>query len=174
MKRKTFEAVPCSVARTMDVLGDWWVPLILRETVYGATRFSDFERMLPISRNILTDRLRTMVDHGLLERQPYGPSGARVEYVLTEKGWDAIDVLGAMMAWANHWIFDDQPPIELRDRESGARVRPMVVDAETGAPFDARRVELVPGPGFPESPDVRAFRFGEADTDTASRDGARS
>lgn len=164
MRRKTFAEVPCPVARTMDVMGDWWIPMILRETLYDVTRFSDFQRMLGISRNILTERLKAMVAHGLLERVPIG-DGKRCEYIRTERGTAAISVLAAMMGWADTWVFDGRPPIQLVDRHTGQPVRPVVIDAESGQVFDAARVRVVPGPSFPSHPGALAARFPDHPTE---------
>lgn len=158
MRRKSFEDVPCPIARTMDVLGDHWTPLILREALYGATRFSDFARMLGISRNILSDRLSRMTEHGLLTRVQVDEN-SHPTYELTPMGHDAIAVLAAMMAWANRWFFEGRPTVILRDTKTGARVEPRVVDQRTGRRFDARRIRIEPGPGFPTAPEALAFRF---------------
>ena len=151
----------------MDVLGDWWVPMILRESLYGARRFSDFQKMLDISRNILTARLRSMVEHGLLDQRPYGASGNRHEYVLTERGNAALSVLAAMIEWANQWIFDGQPTVELVDKDTGVPIRPKVIDEVSGQPFDARKARIVPGPGFPSHPKALAFRFPDKDSESS-------
>ncbi|MGW7427657.1 winged helix-turn-helix transcriptional regulator [Streptomyces sp. NPDC054813] len=71
MRRTSFAQWPCSIARTMDLLGDWWTPLVLREAFYGIRRFDAFQESLGIARNTLTDRLRRLVEEGLLEKRPY-------------------------------------------------------------------------------------------------------
>src|SRR5947199_6260834 len=85
MKRTSFANWPCSIARTMDLLGDWWTPLVLREAYYGIRRFDEFQQELRIARNTLSDRLRRLVDEGLLEKELYSNEPKRYEYLLTEK-----------------------------------------------------------------------------------------
>ena len=88
----------------MDLLGDWWTPLVLREAFYGVRRFDDFQRELGIARNTLTDRLHRLVGEGLLEKQPYQREPTRYDYVLTEKGRDFFGVLAAMSRWGDRWL----------------------------------------------------------------------
>jgi len=162
VERTTFAEAPCSIARSLDVLGDWWTPLILRECLYGVTRFDDLQRWLGIGRNILTRRLALLVTHGLLERRRYQTRPPRFDYVLTDKGYDAATILLAMMPFGERWSFPEgREPIQLFDRESGQRVRPVVVDRETGRPLDPRALIAGPGPGFPASKAVRRERFAE-------------
>ena len=96
MKRTPFADWPCSVARTVDILGDWWTPLVLRESYLGVRRFDDFQHRLGIGRNILTQRLGRLVDEGLLARRPYQERPLRHEYVLTDKGRDFYPVMAAI------------------------------------------------------------------------------
>lgn len=151
MKRKTFENAPCSIARSLDVLGDWWAPLIIRECLYGIHRFDDFQHWLGIGRNMLTRRLNKLIEQGILERRPYQTRPTRHEYHLTERGYDAARVLIAMMPFGEQWFFEDaQAPIALYDRRTNAPIVPRLVDAHTGEPIDVRWLYAGPGPGFPE------------------------
>jgi DNA-binding HxlR family transcriptional regulator len=86
MDRKSFTAMDCSVAQCLEVVGEWWSMLIIRDTFLGVTRFDDFQRRLGISRNILNDRLTTLVDAGVLTRVPYSEHPPRHDYRLTDKG----------------------------------------------------------------------------------------
>ncbi|MTK33197.1 transcriptional regulator, partial [Nocardia seriolae] len=104
MKRTSFANWPCTVARTVDLLGDWWTPLILREAFYGAKRFDDFETTLGLSRNILTQRLTRLVEAGLLTKVPYQDRPVRHEYLLTDQGRDFFPVIAAMMAWGARYL----------------------------------------------------------------------
>src|ERR1044072_1678691 len=104
MRRTSFARWPCSIARTMDLLGDWWTPLVLREAFYGFSRFDEFQRALGIARNTLTDRLRRLVDEGLLEKRPYQDEPRRYDYVLTDKGREFFAVLAAMTASGDRWL----------------------------------------------------------------------
>jgi DNA-binding HxlR family transcriptional regulator len=118
MRRTSFVNWPCSIARTMDLLGDWWTPLVLREAFYGIKRFDAFQRELGIARNTLTDRLRRLVDEGLLEKRAYQRDPMRYDYVLTEKGRDFFGVLAAMSSWGDRWLSGDEgvPVVFHQDR----------------------------------------------------------
>jgi DNA-binding HxlR family transcriptional regulator len=151
MRRTRFANWPCSIARTVDLTGDWWTPLVMREAFYGARRFDEFQRQLGLSRNVLAQRLDRLVGEEMLARIPYQERPRRYEYHLTEKGRDFFTVLAAMIRWGDRWLADEAgPPIELRDRKSGARVKPEVVDASTGEPLDVEQLIASPGPGLPE------------------------
>ena len=163
MERKQFHGVPCSIARSLDVIGDWWTPLILRECLYGVHRFDQIQRWLGIGRNILARRLSRLVDQGVLERRRYQERPPRFEYHLTEKGYDAAKLLLAMMPFGEAWLFgeDEGKPILLYDRRTDRPVCPTLVDAETGAPIDPRDLYPGPGPAFPRSDEIRRQRFVE-------------
>jgi DNA-binding HxlR family transcriptional regulator len=103
MHRTSFAAMHCSIARTLEVAGEWWTPLILRDIALGITRFDDLQRDLGISRKVLTQRLDTLVAGGVLERQPYQQHPPRHQYLLTAKGRDLVPVLFALMAWGDRW-----------------------------------------------------------------------
>src|SRR5690606_12333537 len=149
MRRTRFHDWPCSVARTVDLLGDWWTPLVLREAFYGARRFDDFLE-LGIGRNILTERLSRLVEEGVFEKVPYQERPTRFEYRLTDKGRALFGVLAAMIRWGDDWLAGEEgPPIELVDRRSGEVVRPSGVGRRTPEPLDPRTLAVRPGPGFP-------------------------
>lgn len=102
------------------------------------------------------------MEKGILEKRRYEDHPPRFDYHLTEKGYDAANVLVAMMAFGEAWYFDDgREPIQLFDRSSGRRVRPVVVDAETGERLDARALYAGPGPSFPRAEKIRRERFSE-------------
>jgi len=179
MERTTFEHVPCPIARTLDMLGDWWAPLILRECLYGVHRFDQFQRWLGISRNILTRRLEKLVEDGLLERRPYQTNPVRHEYHLTEKGQAAAPLLLAMTAFGNEWIFGEgHEPVRVYSRKTGREVKPVLVDAETGERIDPSDLYAGPGPSFPKSEEIRRERFVSfyrgLDAAAADRRGTRS
>lgn len=139
------------MARAVDLLGDWWTPLVLRESFYGVRRFDDFQERLGIGRNVLTARLKRLVEEGLLTKVPYQERPVRHEYRLTEKGREFFGVIAATMRWGDDWLAGEEgPPIVLRDRRTGERVNPIVVDETTGEPIDPRHLYAEPGPGFPE------------------------
>lgn len=160
MERKRFQGAPCSIARSLDVVGDWWGPLIIRECLYGTHRFDQIQRWLGIGRNMLTRRLELLVEQGVLERRQYQDRPPRFEYHLTDKGYDAAKLLLAMMPFGETWLFADEgDPIHLYDRSSHRRVRPSLVDEETGEPIDPRELYAGPGPSFPADEEIRRQRF---------------
>jgi DNA-binding HxlR family transcriptional regulator len=103
MKRSSLAAHPCSIARTLDVAGEWWTPLILRDVAYGVRRFRELQEDLGISANVLADRLQALVSEGILETSRYQERPPRDEYRLTEKGAELIPVLLALMQWGDRW-----------------------------------------------------------------------
>jgi len=135
----------------MELLGDWWTPLVLREAFYGVRRFEAFQKSLGIGRNILTQRLRRLVGEGLLERRRYQDRPARYEYRLTDKGRDFYPVLAAIVRWGDRWLAEGRgPPVLLRHRACGQVTQAEVVCAECKQPLTARDVTAEPGPGFPK------------------------
>lgn len=150
MKKVRFSDWPCSVARTFDIFGDWWTPLIMREAFYGVRRFDEMQRRLGISRNMLADRLGRLVDNEILSKEPYQDRPIRHEYRLTDKGRALSGVVMAAIRWGDDWLAPDGKPGVLRDRRTGAEIRPVVVDEHTGEPIDIRNVTIEPGPGFPK------------------------
>ena len=142
----------CSVAMTLEVVGERWTWLIVRDAFLGLTRFSEFQRSLGIARNVLTDRLGRLVDEGIFERVPYGRRLGRYEYRLTDKGRELFVALNALRQWGDRYL-TDKPMRVLRLRDGWTPVVAALVPegAPELAPDD---LELVPGPGFPhESPE---------------------
>ena len=126
----------CSVARSLDLLADRWLLLILREAFYGASRFSEFEDRLGVSRSVLTKRLARLVESGLLRKRPYDEPGQRTreEYGLTERGADLLPVLAALMEWGDrHAAAPEGPPVRLVEAETAAAVRLAFVRSDSGA-----------------------------------------
>jgi DNA-binding HxlR family transcriptional regulator len=149
VKRTPFHEWPCSVARTVDLLGDWWTPLVIREAFLGATRFEEFQKALSIGRNVLTQRLGRLVAEGLLERRKYQDRPERYEYVLTEKGSDFFDVMLALLRWGDRWLDKGAGPPMLIRHKPCDHVGP----AEASCPRCKKKlrwddVELEPGPGL--------------------------
>lgn len=150
MKRTSFANWPCSVARTVDLLGDWWTPLILREAYYGATRFDDFESTLGLSRNILTQRLGRLVEEDLLTKVPYRDRPLRHEYRLTDKGRDFFPVLAAMMAWGDRYLAPEAgEPVLLHHTTCDHDTHAEVVCAHCREPLRHEQITARLGPGFP-------------------------
>lgn len=103
----------CSIARTLEVIGDRWTMLILRDAFRGVRRFDDFQRDLGVARNLLTDRLSKLVGHGILTKQLYREHPPRYEYRLTPRGVDLSPALVALMRWGDKWLAEGQPPVSL-------------------------------------------------------------
>ena len=143
MRRTRFDDWPCPIARTTDLIGDWWTPLVLRELFSGRRRFGDIQESLGIPRAVLAARLDRLVDEEMVRRVEYEQHPPRFEYRLTEKGRAFWAVLAAMWRWGSDWLWEDGvSPVVLKDRETGRVVRPLVVDEETGAPLDVRTVRM--------------------------------
>lgn len=146
MQRTSFAGIHCSIARTLDVAGEWWTPLVLRDVALGLRRFDEIQRDLGLSRKLLADRLQTLIEHGVLERRAYQQNPPRFDYVLTEKGRDLMPVLMAVMAWGDRWTAgEDGPPLRLRHAACGQDTEPTVSCSCCGEPL--RYSELVPRPG---------------------------
>ena len=149
MKRTPFSDWPCSVARTVDFLGDWWTPLVLREAFLGATRFDEFQTALSIGRNVLTQRLNRLVDEGLLVREKYQDRPPRFDYHLTDKGLDFFDVIAALLRWGDRWLDAGAgPPLLMRHKCCGQIILPKTICSCCGEPLVSADVEHYPGPGM--------------------------
>jgi DNA-binding HxlR family transcriptional regulator len=144
MRRTRFDDWPCPIARTTDLIGDWWTPLVLREAFSGRRRFDEFQEALGIPRAVLAARLDRLVAEGLLEKRQYEDHPPRSEYRLTAKGLAFWDVLAAMWRWGEDWLFVDgeEPTLQLVDRDTGDEVHPQVVDEASGRPLDVRRIRV--------------------------------
>ena len=144
VRRTRFDDAACPIARTADLIGDWWTPMVLREAFLGRRRFEQFQEALDVSRGVLAARLRRLVEEGLLEKRLYEAHPPRHEYLLTEKGRAFYPVLASMWRWGSDWLWEDgrEPPLELVDRETGAPIRPQVIDEATGTEIDVRRVRV--------------------------------
>ena len=141
--------MPCAIARSLAVLGERWTFVILRQAFMGAKRFEDYQSGTRIARNILTDRLKTLVEHDILERRPYAehPGRTLYEYRLTQKGLDLYPVLVTLMQWGNQYGgFDDGPPITLEHKTCGHTTEPKLVCSECGEELHARQVRAHAAP----------------------------
>jgi DNA-binding HxlR family transcriptional regulator len=148
VKKTSFADFNCSVARTMEVVGERWAMLIVKDVFLGVTRFDDLQRDLGIARNVLAERLDSLVEQGLLERRAYQDRPVRHEYVLTEKGRDLASPLLAIMAWGDRWESNEAgPPVQLRHDSCGELTRPEVVCSCCGEPLTAESVTAHAGPG---------------------------
>ena len=138
----------CSIARTLDVAGEPWTPLILRDVWVGFNRFDDIQRDLGISRKVLADRLRTLVESGMLVRRQYSERPPRYEYELTEKGYEFCTVLMTITAWGDRWTAGEAgPPVLIRHRGCGQHAHADVRCSHCGEPLRADEVDVEEGPG---------------------------
>ncbi len=148
MSRKRFDDMPCSIARALDLVGDWWTLLVIREAFLGVRRFADFRDHLGIARNILSDRLRRLVAEDIFSKEAKSAPDRGHEYRLTEKGRDLWAVLTALRLWGDKWIYGaGNEPVIFRDRDRGAAVMQLLPADAEGNALDARRLVAIPGPG---------------------------
>jgi len=134
----------CPVARGLSVVGDRWTMLVLRDCFLGIRRFEQFQERLGITRHVLADRLRKLEASGVLRRERYSEKPARYEYRLTDRGKDLYPVLLSLIGWANrHVPSGGPPPFDLVSRETGRKVKPVLVDAKTGEPMNHRTVRAL-------------------------------
>ncbi len=136
----------CPIARSLERVGEWWSILILRDALNGLKRFDEFQRSLDIAPNILTRRLRALVESGLLERRLYNERPPRYDYVLTESGRDFRPVVIALLAWGNRHFAPEGRAVTLVDRETGMEADPILVDAVSGRPMSDPVFKLVRNP----------------------------
>jgi DNA-binding HxlR family transcriptional regulator len=146
MQRTNLESTQCPIARSLERVGEWWSILILRDAFQGISRFDDFQKSLNIAPNMLTRRLRALVEDGLLERRPYSDKPARHEYVLTPCGRDFRPVLLTLMAWGNRHFAHEGISMFLADERTGQQVEPLLIDTRTGEPIDREHHALHAGP----------------------------
>jgi DNA-binding HxlR family transcriptional regulator len=147
VKRTSFENAECPVARSLDAIGDWWSLLIIRDAQLGIRRFSEFQKNLGLARNILTVRLRALVDHGILTTAPASDGSAYQEYVLTPKGRGVFPVLVALRQWGEEFSFSPGACATLLvDRDNGQPVRKLELHARDGRLLGAGDTEIRPNP----------------------------
>lgn len=138
----------CSIARTLEVVGEWWTLLILRDALMGHTRFEQFQQSLGIARNVLAARLNTLAEHGIFERKLYQERPDRYEYRLTERGRDLFPVIASLLRWGDRWTAVPQGVHHtIVHEECGHEAKPMLVCSHCGSEITATtaRAELVPG-----------------------------
>jgi len=156
MRQTSFASMQCSMARSLELIGDWWTPLIIRDVHLGIDRFDDLAEDLGISRNLLTARLNHLTEHGVVARHAYSEHPPRFRYALTDAGRALMPVLIALTAWGDQWATPDGgPPMTFRHRACGQVCTPVVSCSECGEPLGTGGVEALPGPGARSGPGTR-------------------
>lgn len=150
MQRTNFGDMACSIARTLEVIGEPWSPLVLRDVYAGIHRFEQIQRDLGISRKVLTERLKWLVEQGVLRRVAYSASPPRHEYHLTDKGLQLCDLLLVMARWGDRWLAGEAgPPVLYRHHACGQIGHVELTCSTCGEPMTARDLDLEAGPGSP-------------------------
>ena len=145
-ERTSYRDFACSTAQTLEIVGEWWTLLLVRDAFFGVRRFDDFQRRLGLSRSVLTTRLNRLVEEGILETRQYESRPPRLEYLLTKKGADLFPVLVSLQQWGDRWS-SPKPPVVLRHRGCGKQTRPHLVCSACGERVSAADVSAEPGPG---------------------------
>ena len=140
MKRKSLEGNACPVARTLDLIGDWWSLLIVRDALDGIRRFSDFQKNLDIAKNMLSARLKSLVEQGILQTVPAADGGAYKEYVLTERGKALQTVIVALSQWGGEFMYAAGEPgsvmVDAKNHQPIRKLELMAADGRLLAPED--------------------------------------
>jgi DNA-binding HxlR family transcriptional regulator len=144
----TSHTVNCSIARALAEVGERWSLLIVREAIMGSTRFDEFTERLGVARNILNDRLATLVQNGVMTRTPSADNARIHHYRLTQKGLELLPVLAALMHWGDHWIHAGiGPPVVLIDVAARKPIQKVLVLGHNGKPLGRADIEITAGPG---------------------------
>src|ERR1700737_3141817 len=160
VKRTSFEKAECPIARSLDAIGDWWSLLIIRDAFLGIRRFSEFQKNIGLAKNILTVRLRTLVDQGILKTAPASDGSAYHEYVLTPKGRGVFPVLVALRQWSEEFSgLTDGFATRLVDRNNGRPVRKLELRSRDGRLLGDGDTELRPNPRVQNRVFLKNARF---------------
>jgi DNA-binding HxlR family transcriptional regulator len=151
MRHKNLAGMPCPIARSLERVGEWWSMLIMRDALHGYTRFDQFQQSLGIAPNMLTRRLDSLVEAGLLERRRYSEHPPRHEYIVTPRGRDFRPVLIALLAWGNKHFAPEGESVLMVDRLTGKIADPILVDRSTSKPITEASHGFVAGPVAPPS-----------------------
>jgi DNA-binding HxlR family transcriptional regulator len=140
MRRTRLDEASCPVARSLDVIGDWWSLLLVRDALNGLRRFKEFEASLGMAKNVLSARLKTLVEQGILETAPASDGSAYREYLPTEKGRKLFPVIMALSQWGTDHLFDSGEPrsraVDARNRRPIVRMRVLASDGRELGPED--------------------------------------
>ncbi len=142
MKRTSYADMPCPMAQALERVGEWWSLLILRECFGGVRRFGDFERRLGIAKNVLSARLKHLVEAGVLERRASKEDAREIEYRLTESGKDLAPVLIALAQWGDRWIYGGKAPVRFVNRHTGAPLADLGLRDDNGERLSLRDLQM--------------------------------
>lgn len=144
MKRTRLENTPCPAGRALDLIGDWWTLLIVRDAMRGISRFSEFQRSLGAAKNILSARLKALVAEGILKIEPAADGSAYQDYVLTEKGLALQPVLVALGQWGSEYLFEESEACtQLVDSENRQPLRKLEIRAQDGRVLESRDITAI-------------------------------
>jgi DNA-binding HxlR family transcriptional regulator len=152
MLGKTYDRQICSVARALELIGERWTVLIIRDAFLGVGRFDDFQRSLGIARNVLQSRLEQLTENGILERVRYQERPERFEYKLTDKGLDLWPVVVSLLSWGDRHAAPQGPAVVLEHRDCGGHVNDRRICEKCGALLERRDVRAVRGPALAGAP----------------------
>ncbi len=161
MQRTHFDHMTCPIAQSLERVGEWWSILIVRDAFRGLTKFDEFQHSLELSPTMLSRRLNTLVQNGILFKQPYQARPVRHEYLLTERGLALFPVLISLLNWGNRFLDEGAVSIVPVHRQSGKAVAPLMVDKQTGEPLTYHNVDIV-------ATGCRAGQGGKAQRDAAA------
>lgn len=148
MQRKSFTGMNCSIARSLEEVGEWWSLLIVREMTQGANRFDQFQKGLGIARNILTARLERLTELEIIERYPLPDRANTDGYRLTKKGEDLFPVIVALWQWGDRWLVPSgKAPTAMVEDNTGRPLETIAVRTKGGKPLSFHDVRFTPGPG---------------------------
>ena len=147
MRRKSFDRMECGIARALELIGDPWTILIVREALFGTVSFEAFHRRLNIPRNTLSDRLAKLHETGVLSRRASTTDARRIEYHLEQPGEDLLVVLAALSQWGNKHVFGkDKAPSFIADRKTGRPIQDLALTNDAGRTLTRDDVTMIPGP----------------------------
>src|SRR6266540_1556843 len=147
MLPRLYEGQVCSIARTLELVGDRWTLLVIRDAFRGTHRFDDFLSSLGIARNVLAERLARLCDEGILERRPYQQRPERFEYHLTAKGTDLWPVIMSLLLWGDRYLSQAGPPLLIKHRGCEGTLTRQLTCGRCGVSLGPGDIKLLPGPG---------------------------
>ncbi len=158
MQRTSFAPMHCSLARGLDLIGDWWTPLIVRDLFLGLSRFDELAEDLGISRNLLTRRLAALVKNGIVKKHAYSSRPPRYDYRLSPAGLDLVPIIVALTAWGDRWSgHPEGPPVLFRHTSCGQVVVPEITCPACHGRMAADTIRALPGPGGAIAPGTRVL-----------------